>query len=320
MTTISRVEGYNVRKLDNNKYSIAGNNGNMGARLTDKVGNDQFIKDQSKKDNVKPNNTNRNILIGIGTAITLVTLGIWGHNKASLKKAQQFFAKNLKETAGNNILTEKPTIIKNSVQELIANNSKAFDLASKNANSSIITTTTDEVAKSGIIYHGASVKNAKSILNNGATPYAASSSGQGIGKGFYTTPVKEAAQHYSNNGVVIPFDITDLRIAKLPEGKEKDVLMEAYVFLDECGVNGKQAREYAPEVIKNIFEKLGYNAAYTNKAVTEGLLTGVIGNNPDILQKAGQLAIFDGSKIKVNKELLEQINPINKTNYYKFSD
>ncbi|MFI3300989.1 MAG: hypothetical protein R3Y28_06165 [Candidatus Gastranaerophilales bacterium] len=101
MLSISRVEGYNVKKLDDNKYSIAVNNGNMGARLTDKAGYDQFIKEQTEKGNVKPDNTIKNVLIGTGLLASLVTMGVLA-KKGKLGDSAKEFMENIFGKAAKN--------------------------------------------------------------------------------------------------------------------------------------------------------------------------------------------------------------------------
>ncbi len=308
----------NVSQTTSNNYDIAKKatySTPPQTKIPEALPDSYESKTKPKEEPPKQNNLVRNLAI-IGGIIGLGTVGIICHNRASVKNAQKFFSQNLKQTQGNNkVIGENAKKTQEAVEKLIADNVEHFKTAMNTSKKSIVPVNASEILKDGTIYHGANVKNATSILQNGATPYAASTSGQGIGKGFYTTPMKDAAKKYGD--VIIPFDANELKIAKLPDGKEKDILAEAYGFLDSCGVPMKDASEYAPTVTKKIFEGLGYNAAYTDKAMTEGLLSGLLSDTKP-LQKAGQLAIFDGSKIKVNKNILEELNPINKDNYFKF--
>ena len=62
----------------------------------------------------------------------------------------------------------------------------------------------------------------------------------------------------------------------------------------------------------------GYAGLYSPKGMTTGLMSGIFGNLPENIDTAGQLAVYDGTRLILDVEKLKELNPITKDNYHKF--
>ena len=47
-------------------------------------------------------------------------------------------------------------------------------------------------------------------------------------------------------------------------------------------------------------------------------MSGIFGNLPENIDTAGQLAVYDGTRLILDVEKLKELNPITKDNYHKF--
>ncbi len=242
-----------------------------------------------------------------------------GKEKSGIKKAKQFFTNNLKEVIGNNnVLDDALSNGQKLADDLIKNNKKNYDDLLDTFRKTLKPADISEVMPDNIIYHGTSIDSAKNIFNKGATPFAATKagSGKGLGTAIYTTPTLDAAKHYSKNGVVIPFKYKGGSIATLTEDQVEKIRLNLFNMIDIKDV--KEAKTVNDVLFRKFFQDLGYDGVRTDAAITKGMLTGIFGEVPKFLDTAGQVAIFDGSKLEISKELLENLNPITANNYWRF--
>ncbi len=72
--TLPRVEGYQISKIEQGKYKVAVNNGNIGAKVLNKAEYDQFMKQNKKDGKVKPSWAMMTVFGTLGTAAIAVTL------------------------------------------------------------------------------------------------------------------------------------------------------------------------------------------------------------------------------------------------------
>ena len=72
--TLPRVDGYQISKIEQGKYKIAVNNGNIGAKVLNKAEYDRFMKENKEKGKVKPSWAMVTVFGTLGTAAVAVAL------------------------------------------------------------------------------------------------------------------------------------------------------------------------------------------------------------------------------------------------------
>lgn len=271
-------------------------------------------------------------LAAVGSA-AVIGIGIL-KKKNTIEDAKKFFDKHLKTTQGNNkALNEAIEESKISAQKFFSENKNTAEEIKNYISSVINPIKIEDVAKDGYVYHGTKVESAKSILENGITPYFSKKGGNslpGLGRGVYTTPTLDLASKYSSNGVVLPFKVegnvaeltTDMdklreniatKIALALEPNSKHSMF----FTTFSNETNEKALNYTPDIINYALQDMGYSGLYTKTGITKGFITSLF-NEIENIETMGQLAIFNGEKLTLDMDKLKELNPINKNNFEKF--
>jgi len=165
----------------------------------------------------------------------------------------------------------------------------------------------------GVFFHG--TRKAGKVYKNGFSPFASNqveTAGRELGAGVYITPDVGVASYFSGMfGDIIPVKLAQgSKVAMVTEGTHKAMFEVLSKFIEER----MPAAEFSklPKGVKNttneclmrnIFKKAGYDAAYTPKGYRAG--GGLLGNlfQADINQVIGrqqsQLAVFSPEKLEI---------------------
>lgn len=166
----------------------------------------------------------------------------------------------------------------------------------------------DELKNGQMLYHG--TKHAKEILAGGFSLVPkngqAATASRELGQGVYLTPSKRAASwHAGMSGQILHLKINEGKIAAVNNNQLSNITTTATMEL------GESAREPATRelLIKTLFQRNGYKAAYSREALGGGLLY-----DPrkivDALAggKQSQVCVFDPNDIKIlGKSFAERV-------------
>lgn len=152
-----------------------------------------------------------------------------------------------------------------------------------------------------VFYHG--TKHQRAIAKNGfnLTPKIGQArfGARELGEGVYITPDKKVAAHYAGlRGGILPLDVKLNKVAAINQDHQAKIIME-------LGLNMSNGRAYTPAemelLIKELFKRNGFNAAYTREAIGQNILMLQNAKMVDdiIGAKQAQLCVFDTKDIRI---------------------
>ena len=289
------------------------------------------IAEDAGKDSSKKLKLALGALAVAGVAALAIGAGV--KHKFNIDDAKRFFDKT--NTGNNKVIEGSVNETKTAADKFMTEHADICGRIKEYIASVVEPRKLDEIASDGVVYHGTSVETTKSILQDGITPYAsktASNQVPGLGRGVYTTPTLDLARHYSEGGVILPYkiegqigelnvDIDEFRsvvAGLISEGLEPNAKSTAFLGKQYTIETINTATEYTADVINRIMKDSGYAGLYSPKGMTTGLMSGIFGNLPENIDTAGQLAVYDGTRLILDVEKLKELNPITKDNYHKF--
>lgn len=152
-----------------------------------------------------------------------------------------------------------------------------------------------------VFYHG--TKHQRAIAKNGfnLTPKKsqATLAARELGEGVYITPDKKVAAHYAGlRGGILPLDVKLNKVAAINQDQQSNIIVELGL-----NITGGRAYIHAENelLIKELFKRNEFNAAYTREAIGGNILTLQNAKMVDdiIGAKQAQLCIFDTSDIRI---------------------
>ncbi len=312
--------------------------------LSDKPDNQTITTNPSKANDEAKDKNVKKALVVLSAAIGAVALGgLLVKHSADIKDAQKFFDKFVNQTQGNNrILNEALEQSASEAEEFLNKHSDIHTKMLEYIKGIVNPKELSQITQDNIVYHGTSIKTAKSIFQNGITPFASKAGGNdlpGLGRGVYTTPTYDLAKLYSGKGIVLPYrlegeigelspdvDLDKLRaeiLTYISDGLEPNA-QSVKIGNFDFGKNYSEqtqskAESLSANIMNTLFRECGYSGVYTKEGITGGF--GLFGNSiPENINidTAGQLAVFDGTKLTLDVEKLKELNPIGKDNYSLF--
>ncbi len=168
-------------------------------------------------------------------------------------------------------------------------------------NPKIVELSKDILHDGQVFYHG--TKHQRAIAKNGfnLTPKIGQArfGARELGEGVYITPDKKVAAHYAGlRGGILPLDVKLNKVAAINQDHQAKIIME-------LGLNMSNGRAYTPAemelLIKELFKRNGFNAAYTREAIGQNILMLQNAKMVDdiIGAKQAQLCVFDTKDIRI---------------------
>ena len=172
-----------------------------------------------------------------------------------------------------------------------------------------IGTVADGIIENGqTFYHG--TKHQRAIKKNGFNllpkKSQAAIASRELGQGVYTTPDKKVASKFAGvNGGILPLKVDTRKVAVVNNTQLDTISREILTNLGEWQIKNPAVMEL---VLKNLFQRNGYNAAYTREALGSGLLSTNKLVDALVGGKQSQLVVFDPKDIQIlDKTLKERI-------------
>lgn len=164
----------------------------------------------------------------------------------------------------------------------------------------------DIIKQDQVFYHGTT--SARSILKNGFMAKAGREqsviAGRELGEGVYISPDKKVASWFAGfRGSILPLRVNTKNVAVV-NNEQQNIILQS--FRKYIGVNSLNKPAHLELLMKELFQRNGYNCAYSSQALGNGLFGDICRKSADIAAggKQSQLVVFDPADIQILSKTL----------------